>query len=321
MASISPQSAVVMGAGLLTVIVWTLWRLIRTRARTRIELTIVGNLVFVLASVTLIATGRAHFDLSVAAESRYLDIIVVGWASLLLALLPAGVSAGRVGRAAAITLPALALAALPVQLFLGEVWRAKADHLATAGLALAVGVDDAEWLTALHPDGGAYVRAVLPPLEARRSTFLAFPDRDQLSVHRASPAPVCDGRIDATHSGDALSGRRRGMRVQGSVRDRGTVMRIVDADARVRGLAHASAAVTAHVKAKDIVWTVVDEITGMTRSEGRWIGFSASGSGPPYSGELLDASGRLICRVEISCCREFDASPAPSELVIRGGYR
>ena len=137
------------------------------------------------------------------------------------------------GQVAAVVLPGLAILALPLQVLVGKVWSAKADHLDTASLVLAVGVDDGDWIWRLNPLGHGHIDPVLEHLRARGVAFLAFPDRGQL-MPAAVPAQVCEGDIVAIQpNADASAG----LRVQGHVRNRGTRLRILDGEQRVQGVA------------------------------------------------------------------------------------
>ena len=95
-----------------------------------------------------------------------------------------------------------------------------------------------------------------------------------------------------------------GLRIAGGLRERGERLLISDAEARVRGLAREAPLVPyARAYANDFVWAVVGAVVRPAdRSVQRWQGFSTRGSGPPYSAELVDADGGLVCKASVVCC-------------------
>jgi hypothetical protein len=261
------------------------------------------------------ALARTQFGLSVAAESRYVDLAMLAWASLLIAGRSALGPNRLLGRVAAVVLPGLAILALPLQVLVGKVWSAKADHLDTASLALAVGVHDRDWIWRLNPLGHGHIDPVLEHLRARGVAFLAFPDRGQL-MPAAVPAQVCEGDIVAIQpNADASAG----LRVQGRVRNRGTRLRILDREQRVQGVARpAPTASSGLATANDFVWAELDALSGR-KKDGEWLGFTAWGAGPPFTAELLDATGQPVCEVPVPCCTAPSPETSRRELVVRGG--
>lgn len=314
-ASVSPQFAVIVGACFSVVALWAVWQFGRAPMHSPVETLLVGNIVFVVATTAMASVGRAQFDLSVAAESRYAELAVVGWASLLLIALPAGATNRPLGKLAAILLPIVALAALPVQVFVGRVWVAKADHLDVASLVLAVGVKDEEWIRRINPLGASYIDPVLPQLRARDVKFLRFPELGKQTANLTAPTAACEGSVEAIDPGDASTG----LRVYGRIRQRGDTLRIVDRESRVRGLAKAAPHVLqARATANDFVWAELDLLAGRLTQDENWLGFTTWGAGPPFRAEVMDAAGELVCQAPITCCNEPRVSPSRRELVVRG---
>ncbi len=313
-ASLSPQLAVGVGGCFSALAVWALWRFIRARVRTAADTLLVGSIWFVMATAAMASLGRAQFDLSVAAESRYTELAAIGWASLLLIVMPAGVTNRPIGKLAAVLLPVVALAALPAQVFVGRVWAAKADHLDVASLALAVGVNDEDWIWRVHPFGAEEIDPVLQQLRARDVGFLAFPERGRQTLNPTTPAVQCEGSVEAV---DLQAGS--GLRVHGHIRERGGRVRIVDSESRVRGLAK-PAPLVPHARAtpNDFVWAELEVLAGRLNTDENWLGFATWGSGPPFRAELIDAAGQLVCQASITCCSEPRLPPSRRELVVRG---
>ena len=314
-ATLSPRLAVAVGGcfGLLSVAV--LWRFARDRDRKPSAVLVAGNIGFVLASVAMAAAGRANFDLSVAAESRYTELVAMGWASLLLEVVPTAMLYVWSAKSLAVLMPALALAMLPLQIFVGRVWAAKADHLGVASLVLTVGVDDRDWLWRIHPWGRAYIDPALPQLRERGVKFLSFPELGTIVAASGSNSAACEGDIEAIDPGPVSSG----LRVQGHLRERAPTLRIVDSERRVQGLAKPAPVVRhGRANANDFVWAEIDVLRGRLSTEGDWLGFTAKGSGPPYIAQLVEESGRLVCEIPVACCRAPSREDARPELVIRG---
>ena len=177
-ASVSPTIGVWIGAAISALAAVVVWRFVRARMRTPADYLVIGILAFVFASFGMAALARTQFGLSVAAESRYVDLAMLAWASLLIAGRPALGPNRLLGQVAAVVLPGLAILTLPLQVLVGKVWSAKADHLDTASLVLAVGVDDGDWIWRLNPLGHGHIDPVLEHLRARGSRSLPFPTAD-----------------------------------------------------------------------------------------------------------------------------------------------
>lgn len=315
-ASLSPQLAVLVGGGFSAFAVWALWQFSRAPVRTFAGTLLIGNICFVMASAAMASLGRAQFDLSVAAESRYTELAAIGWASLLLIALPPGSITRPIGRFAAVALPLVALAALPVQVFVGRVWAAKADHLDVASLVLAVGANDEDWIWRIYPLGIANIEPVLRQLRARDVAFLRFPERGQHVRNVTSSAIPCTGSLEAIRLSDSGSG----IQLQGHIRERGEKLRIVDSESRVRGLAKPAPLVQhARATANDFVWAELDVLAGRLKTNESWLGFATWGAGPPFSAELLDAAGQSVCQAPVTCCGEPRLPSSRRELVVRGG--
>ena len=210
----------------------------------------------------------------------------------------------------------VAFAALPMQIFVGRVWADKADHLDVASLVLTVGVNNGDWIWRIHPLGAAYIEPVLPYLRARRVGFLAFPERDRPTEHPPMSAVSCEGSLAAITPRQPNAG----LEVQGHLRERGALLRVVDRESRVRGLAKPAPLVHhSRATANDIVWAEFEQLTGRLKSDGDWLGFTAVGSGPPFRAELLDDAGQLVCQIAIRCCEAEPVLPRRPQIVIRGG--
>jgi hypothetical protein len=290
-----------------------LWRFVRAPARSTADAIVAGSLAFAAAGAALTAIGRAQFDPSVAAESRYTELATLGWLGLLLSL-PIGVTGRPWGRTGSVLLAAVALIALPIQLFVGRVWAAKADHLQAAALTLATGVEDRDWIGRIHPLGLSYIASVLPHLRSRGVDFLAFPEAGR-QVTTADHAPQCEGQVYATEA----PGVSPGLRIQAELRGRATTLRVLDSESRVRGLAVPAPTVLdplAH--ANDFVWAELDVLAGSDERGSRWLGVSNRGSGPPFTAQLVDEAGQSVCWAPVVCCHPAPGPTPRSEIVIRG---
>jgi hypothetical protein len=311
-ASVSPRLAVVIGVVFVGTAVRMFWRVYRERSDTLLA-AVVG---FVLASAALAAIARAQFDLSVAAESRYAVLAAIGWASLLVLAFRPGSARRPFGKLAVATLTTLTIAAVPLQLFVGRVWAAKADHLGVASLVLTVGVDDEDWIWRIHPLGMSYIEPVLPQLRSRGVKFLNFPDKGQIVSHPSRQAQACTGNAQAIDPGRDVSS---GFRVQATFAEPGHQLRILDRDMRVRGLAKpAPVVLDGRATANDFVWAEFELLARRARTDVNWLGFADWGSGPPYSAELLDAAGQLVCEAAVVCCNGPSAITHRKSLVVRG---
>jgi hypothetical protein len=310
-ASISPAVAVTIGTAFVGMAIWTLWQ-IHHRDTTGTSTLIGGNLCFVMASAAIAAVARAQIDLSVAAESRYSVLVLIGWASLLLAI-PCGIS--RRSRMPAVALLTLTIFALPLQMFVGRVWAAKADHLDVASLVLNVGVNDVDWIWGIDPNGLSDIEPVIPQLRARRVKFLDFPDHTR-AVLTPPSLGTCSGEVQIVNPGVGSDG----FRVEASLRDSGTQLRIRDRELRVCGLAR-PAPVVLHGRAtpNDFVWAEIENLLARSVSDVNWLGFGEWGSGPPYTADLLGPAGQAVCQIPANCCSPPALTPARRELVVRGG--
>ena len=305
LASVSVPLAVTVGGVSVLGALWALWTIWQERRDgfpvSRSNATLAAILLFGLIAAGMIAPSRAQLGLGNAAQSRYVILVSAYWAAVMLLAVPRSVGTfGR--RSLAVVLPALALLALPLQVLVGIVWVAKADHLATASLALATGVWDDEWVSRIHPLGERSIRPLIGPLAARGVAFLLFPERDTFSDVTALVRP-CDGHVlalDPTFGGQGSTG----LRIQGFVRDRGAALLVSDRSGLIRGKAAAAPLVPfGRASANDFVRLAIDQITRRGDPvEPSWLGFSARGAGPPYIAELRDTHGGLVCQVQMACC-------------------
>jgi len=310
LASLSPQLSVVVGVLYVGGAFWGAYRLFQSPVKSSSRALLVGNIWFVLMSAGMAAMGRAQFDLSVGAESRYTELAALGWASLLL-LVPKGTIRKPVGVFAGALLPACALLGLPLQVFIGQVWAAKADHLDVASLVLTVGLRDPNWIWRIHPGGESYIDPVLPQLRARGIGFVDFPERGV----QLPPGSSCTGTMHAIETPTPQGG----VKVHGHVQEAGTTLRIVDGESRVAGLGKPAPIVQLpRATANDLVWAELDIWRGRLDTTGDWLGFAAWGSGPPYRAELMDGEGRVVCQLPIDCCTPAPRPPVRGEIVVRG---
>ena len=130
-------------------------------------------------------------------------------------------------------------------------------------------------------------------------------------------AATCQGSLVAVQPGiDANAG----LRVEGHLRGDGMALRIVDGDQRVRGVAWpAPTTLFARAGANDFVWAELDVLSGRRKTDGEWLGFTAWGAGPPFTAELLDATGQPVCEAPVPCCTAPSPEPSRRELVVRSG--
>jgi hypothetical protein len=271
-----------------------------------------GCVWFVLLSAGMASLGRAQFDLSVGAESRYTELVAMGWASLLLLTVRPGFLERPRSRFLAGSVAVLTLALLPLQLFVGRIWAIKADHLDVASLVLTVGVPMPDWMWRIHPGGSRYIADALPELQARDVSFLRFADRGQ----SLPDARDCGGSLVAT----SLPSGTSGFELLGVLHADGASVRVVDRDRKVVGAAKpAPAVLQGQATADAMVWAELDLLRGRLEMKGRWLGFAQAGAGPPYSARLLDREGRVVCAAPVECCRAVPQGPARQELIIRGG--
>lgn len=311
--SLSPRVALSVGAAIAVCGVLAGWRLWCSASRSPIEALVAGSFAFVGLSAAMTAIGRAQFDPSVAAESRYWELASIAWACLPYLLIRPGSMAGRLVPTLAVVMPTLAFVALPAQMFVGRVWATKADHLRIAGLTLTTDVRDDDWIWTLHPLGDTAIGPALPLLRDRDVGFLRFPERGETVPGEAAPA--CEGEPVRAFEAAATDG----LRIQAWVAQPGQAIRIVDRESRARGLAWPAPPVfDPRAGVNDFVWARIDVLTGRISSEGHWMGLSARGAGEPYIAHLLGEHGQVICTAPVTCC---SAPPTPRprrELVIRG---
>jgi hypothetical protein len=307
-ASVSAPFAIGLGALLAAIGARQLWHIIRRRARAPGDCTLGGILVFVLLSAAMAGVGRAQFGVNNAAQSRYVLLPSMYLASLLLLVAGSGVSS-RLGRILAVALPTGAVLALPLQLLVGLVWQAKADHLRTASLALAAGVQDEPWIWRIHVSGMPAIEPALGMLAARQVAFLQLPGRGTVTRTVEASAPRCEANlalVDPNLAGEFSSG----LRLIGRLRTQGDLLVVTDRDSTIRGLAR-RAPVPSYGRAfaDDFVRAVVAGLRTPDRDSDSWLGFTSRGAGPPYQAELIDGHQRLICRAPVDCC----SAPPPVE--------
>lgn len=287
-AHVSEVGGVIVGtllvAAALCAVCTTLWR----DDRPRLEYFAAGLLLFTMASAALAAPTRASLGIAQAAQSRYASFVLPFWTALCLV----GASRLATHRLRTLAAPVLAasILALGLQIAVGAVWVAKADNVATAGLALASGSGDEEWLLTLHPSA-AVVREVSAALIAQGDRTLGGaspqPARDAVAHAAAcdataqiSTVPVGSGlRLHAAGDDDA---------------ERGVIL---DRSGRTVGLARRADVVgTPNPSPMEVARAVAQAVRAPAGAPPRWIGFAADGEGAPYALVLLTADGRPICR-------------------------
>ena len=271
---------------------------------------LLGNVWFVLLSAGTASLGRAQFDLSIGAESRYTEVVALGWASLVLLWLPQGFLAWSTGRLLAGAVPVITFGLVLLQAFVGDVWAIKADSLNVGSLALTVGVADDNWLW--HLGGAAFITNALPELRAHDAAFLRFPDRGR----KLPDAPACGGTLVATPA----SSNDKGFELYGALDRGGASVRVVDRAGKVVGIGKPAPPVIApRTFANSMVWAEIDQLRGNLDRKGHWLGFAQTGEGAPYSVRLLDSSGHVLCAAPVGCCAAVPQPPDRQELITRGG--
>jgi hypothetical protein len=300
-ASVSAPLGIGLGAILAATGVHQLWKIVRRRAGEPGDLTLAGILAFVLLSAAMAGTGRAQFGMNNAAQSRYTVLTSMYWAALLVLVAGEGLSARR-RHVLAVVLPVAAVIALPLQVLVGLVWQAKADHLRTASLALASGVEDEAWIWRLHVLGMPIVRPVLGMLAARQVAFLQLPGRADVPPSATASPPRCEANLalfDPNLAGEPSTG----LRLLGRVRQDGDVLIVSDRDSTIRGVARKAPVLSyGRAFADDFVRAVLARLRTPGRDRDSWVGFASRGAGPPYEAELLDSQRRSICRAAVDCC-------------------
>ena len=101
---------------------------------------------------------------------------------------------------------------VPANVLVGTVWKAKADNIAAAGLAVAIGVDDDEWIATLHP---------ITPVVYEGSRHLREA-HDPVAYDEAVGRSVANGALAACASGAATLApipKNPGWRVAGTLPD------------------------------------------------------------------------------------------------------
>jgi hypothetical protein len=300
-AAVSAPLAIGLGAMLAAIGIQQLWEIVRRRSRAPADCALAGILMFVILSAVMAGTTRAQFGLNNAAQSRYTVLTSMYWGSLLVLIAGHGMSS-RLRTVLPVVLPAAAVLALPLQVLVGLVWQAKADHLRTAALTLATGVEDEAWIWRLHVLGMPVIRPVLGMLAARQVAFLQFPGHAGVTPHVEASSPRCEASlvlVDPKLAGESSSG----LRLLGSVRNDGDVLIVRDRDSGIQGVARKAPVLSyGRAFADDFVRAVLTRLRTRDLDHDSWVGFAKTGAGPPYEAELLDRERRSICRTAVDCC-------------------
>jgi hypothetical protein len=181
-------------------------------------------------------------------------------------------------------------ALVPANVLVGTVWKAKADNIAAAGLAVAIGVDDDEWIATLHP---------ITPVVYEGSRRLRE-ERDPVAYDEAMGQSVASGALAACASGGATLAsipKNPGWRIVGALPDDAAGALLSDRSGTIVGrLRPAPLITTPNPLEPAVVAAVVDSIRTGKRPDG-WLGFARLGDGPPYALYPIDASGQPLCRI------------------------
>lgn len=269
--------------------------LVERRAAPRIEHVAAGVVLFVMASGAMAAVGRADLGIDQAAQSRYATYTLVYAAALVLAItnwMTRGAPAPARHRVIAVSTLLLAVVMLPAHLFTGLVWRAKANNVGAAGLAVAAGVHDDEWIETLHPFTSVVYDAVKDAV-ARGDRTLVDP-RIGSHVDVAASLPSCGGAF-ATVTSRTGTLRLFG-RVTTSLAPRALVL---DTRGVVVGLAAPAPLVTVPNPPRAAFTVAVMRTwrsAGGSSDSGAWIGFANDTGARPLSIAGVDARGAAICR-------------------------
>ena len=289
LAQVSDAAGVIVGTLLFAAGLHVVFSTLSRRDRPRLEYWAAGILLFTMASAALAAPARAGLGIVQVAQSRYASFVLPFWTALCLA----GVSRVAPHRVRAVAVPALAasIAALALQVVIGVVWVAKAEHVATAGLALASGGGDDEWLATLHPSADV-ARDVFAALVADGDRSLNAP-LPQLSLAVVTRAPACDATARVVPvpvgSGLRLHAAATGAHERGMILDR---------TGRSVGLAMPAPLVTTpNPSPIELARALARAAREPAPARPQWIGFAAIGAGAPYLLVLLDAHGVPTCRV------------------------
>ena len=115
-ASVSGPLAVVVGSLSVILAARCIWNAVTQPDRTVMsDWTLIGVLIFGLASAALAAPSRASFGLNNAAQSRYVILVCAYWTALMVLSAPRGPLRGRPGTAIALGLAAFTFAAVPAR--------------------------------------------------------------------------------------------------------------------------------------------------------------------------------------------------------------
>ena len=258
----------------------------------RLEWFAVVTMVFAMASDAMATLGRAQFGPIQAAQSRYGTYAFVYHGALILWWFSYAQRHRLLVQTRAIAwMMILGSAALiPANILIGTVWKAKADNIAAAGLAVAIGVDDDEWIATLHPitsivyEGSRYLREA----------------HDPVAYDEAVGRSIANSALAACASGAATLApipKNPGWRVSGTLPDEAAGALLSDRSGTIVGrLRPAPLITTPNPLEPAVVAAVVDSIRTGKRAEG-WLGFARLGDGPPYALYPTDGAGQPLCRV------------------------
>jgi hypothetical protein len=286
------------GAGLAAAgLVWSTSVLRGWSQAPRAERFATGVMAFAGASALMAAVGRAsHFGIEYAAQSRYGTYAMAYWAGLLMLLLSSAERTALtrlhviVGPAAQWLAVPLCLSLLLVQVVSGVVWTAKADNIRAAGLAVASGVEDDQWIRTLHGEVKVIYRARALAV-ASGDRAIASPDLGRL-INASVSAAECDGSLSIVRAPEGPA-----LRIQGALRTGARSGWILDADGIVVGvMGRAPVVDQPDPTGADVFGALIHAIRdGSLLSSTRWIGFAPASARSPLAFVAVEA-GRMICR-------------------------
>ena len=258
----------------------------------RLEWFAAVTMIFAMASDGMATLGRAQFGPLQAAQSRYGTYAFVYHGALVLWWFSYAQRCRLVDhtRALAWTILLGSAALVPANVLVGTVWKAKADNITAAGLAVAIGVDDDEWIATLHP---------ITPVVYEGSRHLREA-HDPVAYDEAVGRSVANGALATCASGAATLApipKNQGWRVAGTLPDEAAGALLADRSGTVIGRVRPAPLITTPNPLEPaVVAAVVDSIRTGKRPDG-WLGFARLGDGPPYALYPIDSAGQPLCRI------------------------
>lgn len=266
----------------------------------RIERFAIGVMTFATASGLMAAIGRAQaLGLDYAAQSRYATYAMAYWAALLLLLMSlADRNALPVFRRLVTpatrwpTMPACVVM-LGVHAASGVIWIAKADNMRPAGLAVAAGVQDVEWLRTLHESVEVIHRARELAAADGDRTVVNPSIGTKVTVHAASPS--CGGSLSLSPAPEGPA-----LRLSATLAIAADAAWILDRDDIIVGLAAPGPMVDQPNPTGAEVFSALRRTlqAGSLFSNARWIGFAPVTAARPLTFAGV-TRGQVTCRSEL----------------------